>query len=143
LIAHGNGVNGLGPGQHRDRSAVMLVFVDRPKWIKVQRSEQSDEGVRRVRLGLISKNDFSLDDELRRNLSPPEVAEVEQVLALYRAIPAAQQRASALKFPHIVREVLDYIRSGEASPAERLLLAGAFEEGLRQLRKLEKASAGA
>lgn len=120
----------------------MLVFVDQPKWIKVQRAEPSEEGMRRVRLGLISKKDFAIGDELRVSLSPAEAEEVRQVLALYRAVTVAQQRTDALRFPHVVREVVEYLRSGAASATERALLVGAFEEGRRQLRKLEKTDDG-
>lgn len=120
----------------------MLVFVDQDKWIKIQRAEQAPDGLHRVFVGRVSKKELRLDEELQSQLTPEEVREVNEVLSLYRGIEVAQRQTDALRFPRIVREVVEYVASGRASPSERAILVGAFEEGRRQIRRLEKASQG-
>lgn len=120
----------------------MLVFVDQEKWIKIQRAEQAPDGLHRAFLGRVSKKELRLDEELQSQLTAEDLPEVNEVLSLYRGVATAQRQTDALRFPRIVREVVAYVASGRASPSERAILVGAFEEGRRQIRRLEKASAG-
>lgn len=120
----------------------MLVFVDQPKSIKVLRAEPGTSGMTRVRLGIVNKSKMEMSDELKSALNKDELKEVEGAITLYQRADESQRKVDVLRFPQIVREVIEYISNGDASEIERRIILTSFVDGLRQIRKLERADAG-
>jgi hypothetical protein len=117
----------------------MLIFIDQPKAIRVMRLEQQgDGGATRTRLGSVGKNKMEISEELRGVLSPDEVREVEEIIALYRKADKSQRSVDIYRFPQIVREVAEYITSGEADEFERRVLVASLMDGIRLIRKHER-----
>lgn len=120
----------------------MLLFVDQQKNIKVFRVGTNPNKPSRVRLGVIQKNKLEMSEELRKNVDPSEVAEVDAVIARYRAIHPARTMLDALSFPQTVREVVDLVLlNGGTNGLERGLVMTALLEGLRKLRRADHVEA--
>jgi hypothetical protein len=119
----------------------MLVFVDQAKSIKVLRAEQGASGMTRVRLGVVKKNKMELSDELKASLNKDELKEVEGAITLYQQADESQKKVDVLRFPQIVREVIEYVSTGDVTELERRIILTSFVDGLRQIRKLERGEA--
>ena len=117
----------------------MLICVDAPKFIKVFRRNESGEGARRVRLGIIMKgtNDFRAD--AKAAVTATETAEIQKVVASYQAADDARARAEALGFPEIARRVADYYAE-HATDVEKGLISAALVELTRAVRKVGKSA---
>ncbi|HMN74077.1 MAG TPA: hypothetical protein PKA55_19625 [Rhodoblastus sp.] len=112
----------------------MISCVDREKRILVFRPIVEEDGTkRRERIGAVQKKDFEIGPELD-SLSAEERAELLSVIATYREAARLRARAAALCFPQTVTDVIRYYDES-ASDDERKLIATAFTEGLRNLRR--------
>lgn len=115
----------------------MIVCVDRDKKIVAFRLHTDEAGAtRRERIGAVSKKDFEIGPELAE-LTADEVAELKSVIASYREAELLKLKAAALNFPQTVTAVLKYL-DDEATDEERKLVATAFSEGVRRMRRFAK-----
>jgi hypothetical protein len=115
----------------------MPIYVDGPKFIKVLRVNEGAEGARRTRLGIIMKGDFGFRADKDAAATDAEVADMQQVIQIYKSADEAQTRADMLRFPEIARKVAEYYLTS-ATEAEKGLIATALQEALRATRKADK-----
>jgi hypothetical protein len=115
----------------------MPIYVDGPKFIKVLRVNEGTEGARRTRLGIIMKSDLGFRADKDTAATEAEVADVQQVIEVYKSADEAQTRADMLRFPEIARKVSEYCLTS-ATEAEKGLIVTALQEALRAARKAEK-----
>ena len=115
----------------------MLIFIDQDKHVRIVRTQVNDGVASRSPVGRVMKSRLELSEDLRAQLSEEEAASVEQVLDVYRNAASVKGQYHMLNFPEITREVMDRYE-GDASPAERQLIASALTEAVRRMRKFER-----
>lgn len=115
----------------------MISCVDRDKKILVFRLLADESGApRRERIGAVQKKDFEIGPDLA-SLSKDEMAELKSVIATYREAALLKARVEALMFPQTVTSVLQYLDT-DATDEERKLIATAFAEGMRRVRRVAR-----
>lgn len=115
----------------------MISCVDRDKKILVFRVLTDETGgTRRERIGAVQKKDFEIGADLA-SLGADELAELKSVIATYQEAAQLRSRVEALSFPETVTSVLHYLDT-DATDDERKLIATAFAEGMRRLRRVAR-----
>jgi hypothetical protein len=118
----------------------MLIYVDAPKFIKVYRPNESGEGAKRIRLGVITKTTYDFRADEKAAVTDEETVEMEKIVETYKAADAAQVRAYAVGFPEIARLVAEYYAE-QATDVEKRLISLAVLEMTRAIRKADKVEA--
>ena len=112
----------------------MLEFVDKSRAVRIYRRDSATS--QRVPVATLIKSTLSLSTDSANNLSPQESEEIERVSQLYREVDSIQRRLWALQFPSIVREVMDFCETDEASSQEKKLVYLALRLAWRQAQKM-------
>jgi hypothetical protein len=118
----------------------MLSFVDQERNVKVFRiTAGGDGGAHRERLGVLPKKDLAPGDDLQ-NLPDDEKAELDAAIDFYRKSAEAKVQAALYSFPETVRLVTERVAQN-GGEFDRKIVLTALLEGLRQLRRQERAPA--
>ena len=112
----------------------MLEFVDKSRAVRIYRRDHATS--QRIPVATLIKSTLSLSTDAGNDLSPEESAEIERVSGLYREVDAIQRRLWALQFPSIVREVIEFCETEEASAQEKKLVYLALRLAWRQAQKI-------
>jgi hypothetical protein len=116
----------------------MLAFVDAPKFMRVFRLEQTDDGgVRRVRIGRLMKEtrEFRADEGV--SINGEEQAQIGGFAETMKDADAHLLRADALRFPEFARRAAEYYVN-RATDVEKQMIATAALEITRAIRKASK-----
>lgn len=116
----------------------MLFFADQEKSIKVFRLVEDGSQTKRVRLGSVQKSKMEVGDELLQALGGDEVEEVKKVIEMYVGAKAKQMQLDVARFPEVIRHVVDYISSGQATDVEQRMFAATIMNSIRQLRRHDR-----
>lgn len=115
----------------------MIIVTDATDRIKIYTVSSGPGGVsRREYVAAIKKRDFAIANELKTQISPEDLRELEEIIEVYRHAEHLRLQATALNLPATLRVAIDYARDF-GNEAEVKLLTQVVEDARRELSRLD------